>query len=521
MIKKLVLSDGTHERELHLVGRIVVGRDPACEISHDDALLDTPNDYTVGPVALQSATARIAITANEPGAQVFVDGKDRGGAPVTVPDLCEGDHLVELRSRFGSYSRRVPLRAGSDLSVEAILKPAFALISASGGAAGAPQQDVRLIVERAFAASQTVTLFAPPADDADKVLKANQLSADWLATDASGRPVGASAQIAGPLRKDASLKLAEAFRTQGVGSVTMVGPSKVVIALLGAGSSTPDVIEVALDNPASIASAVSRLDAALSVSRPALGVQLVDVADVGVVVTAVDAAAGGGVQVGDVVKQAGGKPAAAAAAILDLVAARNPGDMLALDLVGATGATKADVQVRPVPRLIGLSENGLLANRILLDLRSRLAAATDPYQQSVIRLNMAVAMARVEDWAGALEELQRVKLPEQTGVGNGTVQYLVGLAAESLGDRAAAETAFKAAAASNSQLTETGPAVKELAEGKLAQLQRAPREHRSAGALRRRPKIAEREDGDVVLLGLPAGKLVHTANDRFDNLPNR
>lgn len=179
------------------------------------------------------------------------------------------------------------------------------------------------------------------------------------------------------------------------------------------------------------------------------------------------------------------------------------------------------MQVRPVPRLIGLSENGLLANRILLDLRSRLAAATDPYQQSVIRLNMAVAMARVEDWAGALEELQRVKLPEQTGVGNGTVQYLVGLAAESLGDRAAAETAFKAAAASNSQLTETGPAVKELAEGKLAQLQRAPREHRSAGALRRRPKIAEREDGDVVLLGLPAGKLVHTANDRFDNLPNR
>jgi pSer/pThr/pTyr-binding forkhead associated (FHA) protein len=37
--KKLVLSDGTRERELHLVGRIVVGRDPSCEISHDDSLL--------------------------------------------------------------------------------------------------------------------------------------------------------------------------------------------------------------------------------------------------------------------------------------------------------------------------------------------------------------------------------------------------------------------------------------------------------------------------------------------------
>nr|MDQ3421725.1 PEGA domain-containing protein [Acidobacteriota bacterium] len=380
--------------------------------------VDTPNDYTVGPLTLQSATAKIAITANEPGAQVFVDGKDRGGAPVTVPDLCEGEHLVELRSRFGSFSRRVPLRAGSDVSVDATLKPAFALVSTSAGTAGPSQQDIRLIVERAFAASQTVTLIAPQTEDADKALKASQLSADWLATDASGRPVGASAQISGPLRRDASLELAAAFRTQGVGSVTMVGPSKVVLALLAAGSSTPDVIEVALDNPASIAAAVARLDASLSVSRPALGVQLVDVADVGVVVTAVDPAAGAGVQVGDIVRQAGGKPVTAAAAILDLVAARNPGDVLALDLAGPAGAAKkADLQVRPVPRLIGLSENGLLANRILLDLRPRLAAATDPYQQSVIRLNMAVAMARVQDWAGALEELQRVTLPEQTGVG--------------------------------------------------------------------------------------------------------
>jgi hypothetical protein len=438
--------------------------------------VDRPNDYTVGPVALQPATSKIAISANQPGAQVFVDGKDRGVAPVTVPDLCEGDHLVELRTKFGSYSRRVPLRAGTDVSVEATMKPAFALVSTSGSAAGASQPDVRVIVERAFAASRTAALIAPAIEDADKALKANQLSADWLATDASGRPVGASAQIAGPLRRDASTKLAEAFRTQGVGSVTMVGPSKVIIALLGAGSSMPDVLEVALDDPASIAAAVSRLDVSLSVSRTALSIQLVDVADVGVVVTAADPSSGAGVQVGDVVKQAGGKPVATAAAVLDLVAARNPGDVLALDLAGASGAAKrADLQVRPVPRLIGLSENGLLANRILLDLQSRLAAATDPYQQSVIRLNMAVAMARVDDWAGALEELQQVKLPEQTGVGNGTVQYLAGLAAESLGNRAAAETAFKAAAASSSQLTETGPAVKDLAEARLAQMQRAPR----------------------------------------------
>ena len=39
MSKKLVVSDGTRERELQLVGRIVVGRDPACDISHEHSLL--------------------------------------------------------------------------------------------------------------------------------------------------------------------------------------------------------------------------------------------------------------------------------------------------------------------------------------------------------------------------------------------------------------------------------------------------------------------------------------------------
>ena len=112
---------------------------------------------------------------------------------------------------------------------------------------------------------------------------------------------------------------------------------------------------------------------------------------------------------------------------------------------------------------------------MLLDLRARLADASDPSQQAIIRLNIAVALARLGDWATAREELQRVKLPEQPGVGNGTVQYLLGLAAENLANRVEAETAFRAAATSSSQLTEDGPPVKELAEARLAELLKTAR----------------------------------------------
>jgi len=101
---------------------------------------------------------------------------------------------------------------------------------------------------------------------------------------------------------------------------------------------------------------------------------------------------------------------------------------------------------------------------------------SDPFEQAVIRLNTAVALSRIGDWNAARSELQQVKLPDRPGVGTGTVQYLLGLCADALGNRAEAETAFKAAAASDNLLTEDGPSVRELAEARLAELQRtAPR----------------------------------------------
>jgi PDZ domain/PEGA domain len=440
--------------------------------------VERPDDYTVGPVTLRPAVATVSITATQQRAQVFIDGRERGVTPLKVTDLCEGPHVVEFRTPFGSDSKRLDAKAGADLTVEGNLKPAFAIVSVSGPTPA--QADLRVIVERVFAAAQSVRLVAPPADEAEKALKANQLSADWLATDAAGRPVGASAQLAGAVRNELSSKLADAFRAQGVASVTALDASRVIVALLSAGSGTPDVLEVTLDNPQSVAAAVSKLDRVTALSRPSIGLQAIDVADVaGAVIVHVDPtgpAAASGARVGDVVVQADGKPVSDAAALSQLVVAHRPGDAISLELRDAAGTPKrVDVKALPTPRLIGLSEYGVLANRILLDLRPRLSDASDPFDQSVLRLNVAVALARLGDWRGAREELERVKLPDQAGVGLGTVQYLIGLAAEKTGNRAEAEAAFKAAAASGSLLTEDGPGVKELAEAKLLELQKAPR----------------------------------------------
>jgi membrane-associated protease RseP (regulator of RpoE activity) len=253
----------------------------------------------------------------------------------------------------------------------------------------------------------------------------------------------------------------------------MLDRNRAVVALLAAGSSTPDAIEVRLDRPDTINAAIEKLDRLPALVRPALGLLAIDVAEVtGAVVVAVDAngpAAAARVQPGDVVVTAGGQPVPDASALSKIVAAHTPGSPLALEIRDAKGATrKADVDAFLAPRLIGLSDQTLLPNRVLVDLRARLATATDPFEQSVIRLNTAVALARTGDWSGARELLKQVELPDRPGVGAGTVQYLLGVVLVELGSRAEAEAAFKAAAASESLLTEDGPPVRELAEVRLA-----------------------------------------------------
>lgn len=91
MTKKLLVSDGTRERELHLVGRIVVGRDPSCEISHDDSLLSRRHAEFV--------TAGNRVTVKDLGSRngVFVNGTRASEHTLEPGDVVQ---IGPLRARF-------------------------------------------------------------------------------------------------------------------------------------------------------------------------------------------------------------------------------------------------------------------------------------------------------------------------------------------------------------------------------------------------------------------------------------
>ena len=311
-------------------------------------------DVVLDPVKLESAVGTVVATSTQPNTVVFVDGQERGPAPFTG-QLCEGEHVVEMRSAFGRYARRVDTRAGQRTEVTGAMRPAFAIVSAT--VQTGVSTDLRSAIERALEPVRSVSLFAPPADRVDQTLRGSQLTADWLSFDNNKRAIGSTADLSAPTRRNLSTRLARAFDAQGVASVTVpsaLNRNRVVISLLSAGSADPDVFELSLDRSETIADAVALLDRPVQFLRPSIGLTTIDVADVpGAIVVAVGAggpAAAAGLQAGDVILKANDAAVADSGALATALASRGANDTLGLDVRDKAGAAKkASVKVTARP----------------------------------------------------------------------------------------------------------------------------------------------------------------------------
>ncbi|MFW2387247.1 MAG: PEGA domain-containing protein, partial [Polyangiales bacterium] len=80
------------------------------------------------PVGLQpeqAKTGSLLITADVTGLAVFIDGQRRGGTPLVVDGLAEGEHLVEIRSPgegYQPFSEVVTVKANQRTTVDATIR---------------------------------------------------------------------------------------------------------------------------------------------------------------------------------------------------------------------------------------------------------------------------------------------------------------------------------------------------------------------------------------------------------------
>ena len=426
------------------------------------------SDVTLDPVKLTRAVGSMAIDSEPAGATVWIDGESKGTAPINVDSVCAGLHTVEFRGASGRAVERVSLEPGSRASVRGRVRPAFALIAAPSAAA----PDPRMAVEAAFARSTNVVLYAPPLDATTAALGREPVDDAWfgLAGDLAGTPAE---------RRKRAENLAAAFDAQGIAWVkpSRPGSSDIQLALAVPGAANPDVLTVSLDDAASVQQAVNRLDYPMVLSKASFGAALVDVLDVkGAVVLDVDAgqaAEKAGLKPGEVIQAVDGQSVSGVSDLEARLAPHPAGDRVALT-VQAQGAGAAarpvSVTLGRVPVLLAGTDRYMPSNAIVAVLRSRLAGTSDPEEQAAVQLNLGAALLRAGDAKDARDILEKTTLPAGPGVSRGTVQYLLGEAAEDAGDRGAAALSYTAASQAEGRLSADGPLVKSLAARALERL---------------------------------------------------
>jgi PDZ domain-containing protein/PEGA domain-containing protein len=457
-------------------GAHVIQYRKGCHVTEERKLsIEKPDDYREDPVRLRPAVGSIVAESTPSGATVFVDGERRGTTPSTVNDVCEGTRTIELRGAGGRLLQRTAIKTGEAIEVRGALKPAFALVAA-GSAVTGEAPDRRSDVERALSGTGQVTLFVPGGREAEEV----RMPPEWLAFDAAGRPIGAAAALNPAARRDLSTKFGRALGVQGIAAVSQPSPgsSELVVAVLAAGAGVPDVVPVTLERTDSIAGAVSRFDFVPPLWRRGIGLLTADVLDVdGLVIVSVEAgtpAEGAGIKAGDLLVGVDAQRVSDSAALQQLIDSKPLGEPVAIEVRDRTGAARTlQVPVTDSPRLMSVADQKLLFNPISLALRGRVDGAQSK-EQGVLRLNLAVALMRLGDYAAARAQLEAVELAAGPGISLGTQQYLLGLTYEGEGNGASAAKAFEAARSSGGLLTEDGPAIAAMAERKLSGTARTP-----------------------------------------------
>jgi hypothetical protein len=327
---------------------------------------------------------------------------------------------------------------------------------------------VRAQVASTLAAAAGVFVYAPPLADARRVAQAERVPTGWLALDMNRQPLSTGARsMSADTRRDLSARVSKALDVQGVAAITVPsGPARVIwLSILAANSGEPDVIEVNLDQPEAAMRALDLPPNLATLLRRSLGVSLVDALyrPGPVVAEAGAGASSAGLVTGDAITHVNDVAVSSAQDLRKALDSAGQRNTVSLRVQNRAGTSRVvDAPVRLEPRIAMLTPGREAANVALVDLRARLRGAGG-LEEAAVHLNLAALLMRLGSWNAAIAELQQVKLPDTSGVSNGTVQYLLGRCLDSLGKAADAQQAFDSAAKiAGSTFGEDGPLISDL-----------------------------------------------------------
>ena len=404
-------------------------------------------DYDIEPVRLEDSLASLQLTSDPPGARIYLDGEARGLTPMRLDGVCSGPHRLEVKHAAGKFLQEISLGRNEEVAIDCPIRPTLAFL----GVVAAPHIEPRVVAEAETAIQQNVARIAslnvvrPAREHLDRLLEPEKIAlADVLP--------GSGASMENIRR--ATEKLAAALEVQGFLIAQLVDERLVRTAtlhLLAAGNSVPDSKDVAFGESTAYLSFLSATERVLALQRTWLGLITVDLKQPdGIPVLRVVAgspAESAGIQPGEVVYSADGKPITRTAELLDVVAGKKTGERLTLHLRGAAGSRAVEVTLDVTPQEVPLNDPTLLYNKLMMDLRQVVDGYPGSPRAALARLNLALCAMHFGDYVSAHEYLLRARgeLPDRPGISQGTALYYLGLALERLGYSQDAAAAYAAA----------------------------------------------------------------------------
>lgn len=434
-----------------------------------------PQDYDIPPIKLEPSVGTISLTSDPPGGQIFIDGESQGVAPKILRSVCAGVRRVEVRHAAGRFVQDVDLKSRATLELAAQIRPTLAYLGVVADGPSGERSLTSMDTRLGRVASSTIrAMNFVKADPAvvDRALAAERLKLADLLPPAKPDPA---------LVRRVFEKLAAALEVQGF-LVARIPEEQLLrsaaIHVFAAGSVFPDSASVVIEDDASFARFFAGFERKATLFAPWSGLVTVDtLLHEGPVVLRVapgspaDKAA---FVKGHVISSAGGKGITKTEELLAAIAASGPTKRVSITANAAGGPKTVELQLVDAPREISVTEGGVLANKICMDLRQTIEGYPGSENAAFARLNLGLIFLALHDYSGAHDAFVKAKneLPSTPGLSRGTAAFYAGVALEHLGYSKEALDEYTQASqdAGATILSQDGPKVQDIAKRRIAAL---------------------------------------------------
>jgi len=405
-------------------------RKPCWETQIRRVTLDKNQDFYFAPIIMEPSHAALNITADDPKANIFIDGEYIGLAPKQQLKLCSGKHLVKIKGPLGKFQKQIEIKKDQVLNIDAKLNPSLAFLGVvpGPGVLKPAKDDITAQTIRELSALKTLNFQDSTADGA----AANDPLQQIVSGIRSGAPdKSRMEQIQDLCTKVESDLLLIAYVTKERTQNT------VHLYLASNWSSMADVRTIDASDASQWKQFRDQLDHEEPLFEKRLGVQLIDTTITpGPVIATISLKTFEDAQplnVGDVVTAVNDRPVKnagdAAAAARDL----QTQDKISLTLQRPGANVTLPVRMISSPMEVPFENAGLLFNRQFAVYKKVLNLSIVPLEKNVATLNVALCYIHFGEFKEALEQLRLVQLDRAIGIGMGTVKYHAAMCYKELG----------------------------------------------------------------------------------------